>query len=144
MLKRMRGQKTLTENELLGLLVRMWYGRTILINLITTRRRTSRGTTQRLNRQPILRRRTREIALSATILVISPVNVRTASGMAIKNQQIWLLVKLQEHRCIVIYYIQFFQSISHLSDRLIPVLISMRMLIYPYFHLIRSEWLNPY
>jgi hypothetical protein len=63
----------------------MWYGRTILINIITTRRRTSRRTTQRLNRQPILRRRTREIALSATILIISPVNVRTASGMAIKK-----------------------------------------------------------
>jgi hypothetical protein len=49
---------------------------------------------QRLNRQPILRRRTREIVLSAAILVISLVNVRTAIGRTIKNQQIWLLVKL--------------------------------------------------
>jgi hypothetical protein len=72
----------------------MWYRKTILINLTTTRR-TSRRTPQRLNRQPILRRRKREIALCAVILVISPLNVRTASGRAIKNQQIWLLVKLQ-------------------------------------------------
>jgi hypothetical protein len=42
-------------------------------------------TPQRPNRQPILRRRTRKIALSAAILVISPVNVRTASGRAIKD-----------------------------------------------------------
>jgi hypothetical protein len=62
----------------------MWYRRIILINLTTTRRRTSRRTPQRLNRQSILRRRTWEIALSAVILVISPVNVRTASGRAIK------------------------------------------------------------
>jgi hypothetical protein len=59
------------EKELLGLLVSMWYRRTILINLTTTRRRTSRRTPQRLSRQPILRRRTREIVLSAVILVIS-------------------------------------------------------------------------
>jgi hypothetical protein len=62
----------------------MWYRRTTLINLTTTRRRTSKRTPQRLNRQPILRRRTREIALSAAILVILPVNVRTTSGRAIK------------------------------------------------------------
>jgi hypothetical protein len=86
----------------------MWYRRTILINLTTTRRRTSRRTPQKLNRQPILRRRIREIALSAAILVILPVNERTASGRAIKNQQIWLLVKLQKHRGMVIYYLQFF------------------------------------
>jgi hypothetical protein len=71
------------EKELLGLLVPMWYRRIILINL-TRRRRTSRRTPQRLNKQLILRRTTREIALSMTILVISTVNVRTASGRAIK------------------------------------------------------------
>jgi hypothetical protein len=60
----------------------MWYRRTILINLTTTT--TSRRTPQILNRQPILRR-TMEIALPAVILVISPMNVRTASGRAIKN-----------------------------------------------------------
>jgi hypothetical protein len=38
-----------------------------------------------------------EIALLAAILVISPVNVRTTNESAIKNLQIWLLVKLQEH-----------------------------------------------
>jgi hypothetical protein len=83
MLKRRRVQKTLVEKELLGLLVPMWYRRIILINL-TRRRRTSRRTPQRLNRQLILRRTTREIALSVTILVISTMNVRTASGRAIK------------------------------------------------------------
>jgi hypothetical protein len=84
MLKRRQGQKTLVEKELLGLLVPMWYRRTILINLTRRRRRTSRRTPQRLNRQPILRRRTMKIALSVMILVISPVNVRTASGRTIK------------------------------------------------------------
>jgi hypothetical protein len=72
----------------------MWYRRITLINPTTTRRRTSRRTPQRLKKQPILRRRKRKIALSAAILVISQVNVRTASGRAIKNQQIWLLAKL--------------------------------------------------
>jgi hypothetical protein len=66
--------------------VPIWYRRTILINPTTTRRRTtSRRTPQRLNRQPILRRRAREITLFAVILVISPVNVRTTSGRAIKK-----------------------------------------------------------
>jgi hypothetical protein len=65
---------------LLGLLVPMWYRRTILINLTRRRRRRSRRAPQRLNTQPILKRRTREIALSAAILVILPVNVGTASG----------------------------------------------------------------
>jgi hypothetical protein len=60
-----------------------------------------------------------------------------------KNQQIWLLVKLQEHRGMVIYYLQFFQSVIHLSGELIPVLISMCVLIYPCFHLIRPEGLDP-
>jgi hypothetical protein len=63
----------------------MWYKRTTLINpTTTTRRRTSKRTPQGLIRQPILRRRTREIAFSTAILVISLVNVRTASGRAIK------------------------------------------------------------
>jgi hypothetical protein len=69
----------------------MWYRRTTLINLTTTtttRKKTSKRTPQRLNKQPILRRRTREIALSSVILVISPVIVRTVSGRTIKNQQI--------------------------------------------------------
>jgi hypothetical protein len=145
MSKRRRGQKTLTEKVLLGPLVQMWYRRTTLINptTTTTRRRTSKRTPQGLNRQPILRRRTREIALSTVILVISLVNVRTASGRAIKNQQIWLLVKLLEHRGMVIYYLQFFQSVIHLNDGLIPVLIYMCVLIYPCFHLIRLEGLDP-
>jgi hypothetical protein len=62
----------------------MWYRRTTLINPTTRRRRTNKRTPQRLNRQPIVRRRTREIALSTVILVISLVSVRTASGRAIK------------------------------------------------------------
>jgi hypothetical protein len=45
-------------------------------------------------KQTINLRRIKKIALSTTILVISPVNVRTVSGRAIKNQQIWLLTKL--------------------------------------------------
>jgi hypothetical protein len=60
-----------------------------------------------------------------------------------KNQQIWLLAKLQEHRGMVIYYLQIFQSVIHLNGGLIPVLIFMCVLIYPYFHLIRSEGLDP-
>jgi hypothetical protein len=107
------------------------------------KKKTSKRTPQRLNKQPILRRRTREIALSAVILVISPVNVRTVSGRTIKNQQIWLLAKLLEHRGMVIYYLQFFQSVIHLNGGLIPVLRSMCVLIYPYFYLIRLEGLNP-
>jgi hypothetical protein len=63
----------------------MWYRRTTLINPTTTTTTTIKRTPQRLNKQPILRRRTKEIALSVAILVISPVNVRTASGRAIKN-----------------------------------------------------------
>jgi hypothetical protein len=62
----------------------MWYRKITLINHTTTRRRGSRITSQRLIRQPILRTRIREIILSAVILVISPVNMRTASGRAIK------------------------------------------------------------
>jgi hypothetical protein len=95
MLKRRRGQKTLTKKELLGLLVPMWYRRTILINL-TRRRRTSRRTPQRLNKQPILRRRTREIALSVVILIISPVNVRTASGRVIKKSTNMIIGEITE------------------------------------------------
>jgi hypothetical protein len=64
----------------------MWYRRTTIINPTTTTTRTTKRTSQRLNIQPILRRRTRKFALSAVILVISSVNVRTASGRAIKNQ----------------------------------------------------------
>jgi hypothetical protein len=52
--------------------------------------------------------------------------------------------KMQEHRGMVIHYLQFFQSVIHLSDGLISVLISMCVLIYPCFHLIRSEGLDPY
>jgi hypothetical protein len=63
--------------------------------------------------------------------------------MGNKNQQIWLLVKLQKHRGMVIYYLQFFQYVIHLSGGLIPVLISMCVLIYPCFHLIRPEGLDP-
>jgi hypothetical protein len=55
--------------------------------------------------------------LFTAILVISPVNVRTASGRAIKNQQIWLLVKLHEHQVMVIYYLQFFQYVIHGLNR---------------------------
>jgi hypothetical protein len=44
---------------------------------------------------------------------------------------------------MVIYYLQFFQSIIHLSGGLILVLISMCALIYPCFHHIRSEGLDP-
>jgi hypothetical protein len=81
--------KTLTKKELLGPLVQIWYRRITLINPTTTRtttKRISKRTPQRLNRQLILRRRIRKIALSMTILVISSVNVRTASERAIKNQ----------------------------------------------------------
>jgi hypothetical protein len=49
MLKRRRGQKTLSKKELLGLLVPLWYRGITLINPTTTRRRTSRRTPQRLN-----------------------------------------------------------------------------------------------
>jgi hypothetical protein len=45
---------------------------------------------------------------------------------------------------MIIYYLQFFQFIIHQSGGLTPVLISMCVLIYPYFHLIRSEGLDPY
>jgi hypothetical protein len=72
---------------LLGPLVQMWYRRTTLINptTTTTATRSIKRTLQRLNKRPILRRRTKEIALSVAIVVILPVNVRTASGRVIKN-----------------------------------------------------------
>jgi hypothetical protein len=101
----------------------MWYRKIPLINPTRRKRRTSRRTPQRLNWQPILRKRTRKIALSATILIILPMNVWTTSARAIKNQQIWLLVKLQKHRDMVIYYLQLFQSVIHLRGVLISVVI---------------------
>jgi hypothetical protein len=60
-----------------------------------------------------------------------------------KNQQVWLLAKLLKHRGMVIYYLQFFQSVIHMNGGLILVLISMCVLIYPCFHLIRLEGLDP-
>jgi hypothetical protein len=60
-----------------------------------------------------------------------------------KNQQIWLLAKLQKHRGMIIYYLQIFQSVIHLNGGLIPMLIFMCVLIYHCFHLIRSEGLDP-
>jgi hypothetical protein len=53
----------------------MWYRKIPLINPTRRKRRTSRRTPQRLNWQPILRKRTRKIDLSATILIILPMNV---------------------------------------------------------------------
>src|SRR6185436_17053193 len=122
MLRRRREQRTYVGKELLVLQVPILFRRTTP----TRTRKSHRRTNQRLRRQPLLRRRRRELAVCALVRITLLQSVRTAKAT---TPPTWLLASLEELRGTVIYYLLFFQSLVHPSGGLTLVLIFMFVLM---------------
>jgi hypothetical protein len=88
------------------------------MHLVIRRRRTSKRTTRSLSKQPVLRRKRTKtvVALFVGVKIIRQVRVQTANLSKKRNQQTWLLARLnEEHLGMVILYALFFQSVFRLS-----------------------------
>ncbi|PVH66428.1 hypothetical protein PAHAL_1G243200 [Panicum hallii] len=91
MLRRRREQRTYVGKELLVLQVPILFRRTTPTRI----RKSHRRTNQRLRRQPLLRRRRRELAMCALVRITLLQSVRTAKAT---TPPTWLLASLEEHR----------------------------------------------
>ena len=119
-------------------LVPMWCRK---ILKILTRRNSSKSSNKR--QLHILRRRRRKRKI-ASLVASSGIMLGTARRVSGSPKKYANMVEAdEEHRGMIIYYLQFFQFIIHLIGGLTQELISMCVLIFLCFLLIRSGEVPP-